>query len=378
MARRARGACNGAGVSTAAVVERVRAARESRQGLRVHGAGTWLDAGRPVSATGTVSIADDRGIVEYVPGDLTMTARGGSTLSELNRAAREHGQWLALEPWGSPNATLGATLATATAGPYAAAFGLPRDIVLGMEFVTGTGDVVRSGGRVVKNVAGFDLTRLLTGSWGTLGVITEASVRLRALPPRSRTVAVAVNDARVELLAEAARRIRALPFAPFTCELVNGALADRLGLVPRAAILMELGGNAPALEAQLDLLADIGAVEDAPGSPIAALRGADAGCVASWRLSAKPSRFAQLWKDASALPGALLHGSVSRGVVRVLATAGTSVPAARPADAALVVERMPASEWAAFPVTTDPLAESVRAKFDPDRILNPGILGGVA
>src|SRR4029453_16598216 len=100
-----------------------------------------------------------------------------------------------LAPWGGDAGSLGATAATATAGPMSGALGTPRDIVIGLEAVTGTGDVVRGGGKVVKNVAGFDLTRLMVGAWGTLGIVTEVSVRLRALPEREATVAVAAPNA---------------------------------------------------------------------------------------------------------------------------------------------------------------------------------------
>jgi glycolate oxidase FAD binding subunit len=118
-------------------------------------------------------------------------------------------QWLALDAFGSPEGTLGATVATASAGPLAHAFGTPRDNVLGLEFVTGEGEVVRGGGRVVKNVAGFDLVRLLTGAWGTLGAITGGE-RAPALGARGRRdVAVACRrsaGARCLARARASRR----------------------------------------------------------------------------------------------------------------------------------------------------------------------------
>ena len=361
-------------MSTATVADRIRAARAARTPVRIRGAGTWLDAGRPVAARETLSLADDRGIVEYVPGDLTLTARAGTTLAELEHATRQHGQWLPLAPWGSAASTLGATLSTATAGPYAAAFGLPRDAVLGLEFVTGAGDVVRAGGRVVKNVAGFDLTRLLIGSWGTLGVITEATVRLRSLPQVSRTIAIMVADDSPASLADIGAVVRKLPFAPFVCELVNGAMARALGLDERTTLLVELGGNATAVAAQLDVFRALGAATDAPAGTIERLRGADAG-MATWRVSSRPTQFPQSWAIAGRTTGVLLHGSMTRGVVRA-AAAAASLPGAP--GARVIVERLPAHAWASRPAPGDPLAESVRVRFDPDGILNPGILGGIA
>lgn len=158
----------------------VRDAAADRGALRIVGRGTWLDAGSPVSASGELVLADDRGIVAYVPDDLTVTARAGTTLRELNDALGAHNQWIALDPDGGPDVTIGATVATCSYGPAAAFFGTPRDQVLGMTVVLGTGEVIRVGGRVVKNVAGFDLTRLMIGAWGTLGVITEVTLRVRS------------------------------------------------------------------------------------------------------------------------------------------------------------------------------------------------------
>src|SRR5829696_2956869 len=102
--------------SIEAVRDRVRDAVDRRVGLRVVGRGTWLDAGRPVAATEALATRDLSGITEYVPGDLTLTARGGTTLGEIREATAAHGQWLALDPHGSDEGTVGATIATASAG----------------------------------------------------------------------------------------------------------------------------------------------------------------------------------------------------------------------------------------------------------------------
>lgn len=158
----------------------VREAGASLTPLRIVGRGTWLDAGSPVAAGAHLTLEADTGIVAYVPDDLTLTARAGTTLRELAETLGEHDQWIALDPEGDHDSTLGATVATCSYGPAAAFFGTPRDQVLGMTVVLGTGEIIRVGGRVVKNVAGFDLTRLMVGAWGTLGVITEVTVRVRS------------------------------------------------------------------------------------------------------------------------------------------------------------------------------------------------------
>src|SRR5205814_6809476 len=107
-------------------------------------------------------------------------------------------------------------------------------------FVTGAGDVVRGGGRVVKNVAGFDLTRLVAGSWGTIGALTEVTVRLHAKPEVDETIALALPSWD---LAPVAAMLRAAPFVPFACEILNAALGARLGL-PAPTALIRLAGNA--------------------------------------------------------------------------------------------------------------------------------------
>ena len=167
------------------IVEIVQNAAATSRPLRIAGKGQWLDAGMRAYALAThhptpLSLADDAGIVTYFPDDLTVTVRAGTTLAEIDDVLRARGQWLPLDPLGGSDGSIGATVATASYGPLAALFGTPRDQVLGLTVVTGTGDILRLGGRVVKNVAGFDLVRLMTGAWGTLGVITEVTLRVRA------------------------------------------------------------------------------------------------------------------------------------------------------------------------------------------------------
>ncbi|HKV51240.1 MAG TPA: FAD-binding protein, partial [Gemmatimonadaceae bacterium] len=199
-----------------------------RTPLRIVGRGHWLDAGPPARAATPLALDELSGIVAYTPGDLTLTARAGTTLAEIAAVTAEHGQWLALDPFGTDDGTIGATVATASSGPLAHAFGTPRDAVLGLEVVTGEGAIIRTGGRVVKNVAGFDLTRLFTGSWGTLGAITEVTVRLRAMPEGDETWAIAVGDD--DALDAVCRAARTAAIAPLAFEALDAALASRVGL----------------------------------------------------------------------------------------------------------------------------------------------------
>jgi len=366
-----------------AIAEQVRDAYESRRALRIRGAGSWLDAGRPTRPAETLSLAAHRGIVEYVPGDLTMTARAGTPLGDIVAATREHDQWLPLDPWGGDEGTLGATISTGTAGPHALAMGLPRDVVLGMEFVTGAGAVIRSGGRVVKNVAGFDLTRLVVGSWGTLGVITEATVRLHARPRETRTVAITISP---HTLSELSTRLRALPFVPLASELINAIVAARRGLGARDVLLCRVGGNRKSVDGQLALLRDLGDTDTLGDDIWPALRTVETGLHAVWRWSHLPARFAEMWRCASDvapdLGGVAAHGNPARGVLRVAAN-GTAEQLARAMTAfpgTLIIEKMPAAAWrlARSTVADDAVSRSIRQKFDPRGILNAGIFGDAA
>lgn len=173
----------------AEIVAAVRDAASTKTPLRIVGRGTWLDAGSPVAAQTRLTLEGDTGIVAYAPDDLTVTARAGTTLRELAETVATRDQWIALDPDGGLDGTIGATVATCSYGPAAAFFGTARDQVLGMTVVLGTADVVRPGGRVVKNVAGFDLTRLMIGAWGTLGIITEITLRVRSRSMRNDSIA---------------------------------------------------------------------------------------------------------------------------------------------------------------------------------------------
>src|SRR6185437_6991100 len=126
--------------STEAIRERILDARSRRTALRIAGRRGWLDAARPVVATEVLSARELAVVTQYVPAALT--------LAEIRQATAAHGQWLALDPFGCGDGTIGATLATASAGTLATFFGGPRDLALGVEFVTGDGVLARGGGRV--------------------------------------------------------------------------------------------------------------------------------------------------------------------------------------------------------------------------------------
>ncbi|MGH7719776.1 MAG: FAD-binding oxidoreductase [Gemmatimonadaceae bacterium] len=357
---------------------------------RIRAGGSWMHAGRPTTTDRVLDVSALSGIIEYVPGDLTLTALAGTPLAEIDAVTGNEGQWLALDPSGA-GGSLGATVATATAGPLAHGLGVPRDVVLGLEVVTGAGAVVRTGGKVVKNVAGFDLTRLFTGSWGTLCVITEVTVRLRALPEVDETVALPF-DVRKEGrgLAEWLKAVRAASTAPMALELVSSALAAALGVGDGACLLARVGGNASDVRAQRAALAHVGELRHVDTGVWDRLRRCEPERASVIRLSRAPSRMAETWSAARALtrhrPDALLHATVGRGVVRCVIPddgdggGGDLLRDAARFDGRHVLERLPVRWWDGVTgsVISNRLSRSIKDGFDPMHILNPGLLGDAA
>lgn len=256
----------------AAVAALVReAAREGRR-LRIRGAGRWYDVGAPVDATDELTTTAMAGITAYNPSDLTLSCGAGTTLAELEAATRAHDQWCPLLPWGDDLGTVGATAATATAGPFAERLGVPSTLVLGLECVDGTGRVIQAGGRVVKNVAGFDLTRLMIGAWGTLGVITQLHLRLRARPAVDRTFVLEAPASAADAVTACARG----PYAPLALLPMDAgdAWTATAGAIPAATDpgarrwLVRIGGNAPVVAAAQEALARLGRLTLVDGDAI--------------------------------------------------------------------------------------------------------------
>jgi glycolate oxidase FAD binding subunit len=368
--------------TTEQVQEAVRDAAARGDAMRVVGAGTWLHAGRPVRAASSLSVRSLAGVVEYVPGDLTITAWAGTSLEELDRVTAEHGQWLALDPFGARESTLGATVATGSFGPLAASFGTPRDVVLGLQFVTGDGQIVHGGARVVKHVAGYDLVRLMTGAWGTLGVLTMLTLRLRARAPVDATYAVAIAAP----LREWITAYRAASISPLATELLDGVTAAALGAGSETTALVRVSGNDETVAAQETALAELGRVRSVSHDTWAALARRDpVRPTAALRLSHRSARIADVWEVATAIardvPDAFVHATLERGMARVIlphiGDADLLSRLRQRGECTRVFEILPAALWqeVAPSAVSDPLSQRVRAAFDPERRLNPGILG---
>jgi glycolate oxidase FAD binding subunit len=159
------------------------------------GSGTKLGIGNPPEKVDLVlSTLRLNDVLEYEPGDLTVTVQAGIRLADLQTKLAENGQCLPLDPPYADRATVGGITAANSSGPSRLRYGTPRNWVLGMRMVQSSGTVVKSGGKVVKNVAGYDLNKLYIGSFGTLGVITELSFKLNPLPEIERTVLLTFGE----------------------------------------------------------------------------------------------------------------------------------------------------------------------------------------
>lgn len=173
----------------------IKQAHADKTPLRIRGGGTRTDLGRPAQPADVLSTQGLSGITLYDPGALTMIAQAGTSMAEIETALAAENQMLAFEPidyrgllgsTGEPS--IGGTVATNISGPRRMLVGACRDFVMGVRFVTGEGDIVKSGGRVMKNVTGLDLSKLQCGAYGGLGVLTEVSMKVMPKPQAAMTL----------------------------------------------------------------------------------------------------------------------------------------------------------------------------------------------
>ena len=346
------------------------AVREAAGPLCILGGGT-----RPVGAlAGTPLRVAISGISLYEPGALTLIAGAGTPLSEIEAAVAAEGQRLPFEParWGAVlgaagESTIGGVVAANVSGPRRVQAGACRDSLIGVRFVDGTGAVVKNGGRVMKNVTGYDLVKLMAGSWGTLGVLSEVAFKLLPAAPAQATLVMDVP------LAQAAEVLARALGAPFD---VSGA-----GWLPGVGALVRLEGLAESVAYRAGRLGEVLAAyapkllrEEGAGlwqdlAEVAPLQGQPGDL---WRFSVKPSEGPQV---AARLGGqAVLDWG--GGLVWALVPPGTDARAlAAPytGHATCLRGAFPAFEPEAAPVAA--LSRGLRAKFDPKGLFNPGKMG---
>lgn len=350
-------------------------------------------------------------VVAYEPADLTVTVQAGITLSRLQQVLGQHGQWLPLDPPGS-GASAGGAVAAASSGPRRLAYGSPRDVVLGMKVALTHGYAISCGARVVKNVAGYDLNKLMVGSMGTLGIITEVTFKVRPLPACSRTVLLSYPT--LAAAAAAARRVVQSELVPAALELMNHApagfpggpyiLAAALEETPAAVAYQEDRlhqlGETTGEVLTADAAAGFWSAAGDPGrrtEPLAALK-------ANLPLEAVPAWMARAEELTAREPGVVVRqsGGAGTGAVRAWLV---PAPGAGPEDlpgylwtgqlvtvlageadrlgGSLVVEAAHEAVKAVVDVWGPPgpaggLMQGLKRRFDPQSVLNPGrFIGGI-
>lgn len=345
---------------------------EAKGPLRIVGGGT-----RPIGQTtgAALSTAALSGITLYEPGAMTLVAQAGTPVDEIEKALAGENQRLAFEPMdhrpllgtqGTP--TIGGIVAANVSGPRRISVGAARDFMLGVRFVDGAGNIIKNGGRVMKNVTGYDLVKLMTGSYGTLGVLTEVS--LKVLPAVEATLTLTLQGLDDDTAIKAMSAALSSPYE------VTGVAHDpsqslthfRLEGFPasisyRAEALAEkLSLFGPASEAKTDWTAirDVTAFAKAKGDV--------------WRISVKPS-------DAAALAAKLGADAVQYdwggGLIWALCPEGHDLRAAMrgtAGHATLIRGKGHGPVFHPEPAPIAAITAGLRAKFDPRHILNTGIM----
>jgi glycolate oxidase FAD binding subunit len=363
------------------------AASEARS-VRIVGGATKLGWGHAFPDPQLVlrTTALDR-VLEHNVGDLTAVLQAGVPIARAQEHFASEGQMLALDPphgdaHNGAEATIGGVFATADSGPLRHRYGAPRDLILGITVALSDGTIARAGGKVIKNVAGYDLAKLLTGSFGTLGLILSVSVRLHPLPAATATAVGTSPDP--DSLAAAAR---ALARTPFELEALD--VAWRAG---RGGVLAQSGGvealrrsqrvaksmREAGLE-QVDVVAD--------DAPLWARQraGQRSERFVLLRISARPTQLATVLRAAQAADATLVgRAQLGSSYVEVEPDALGQLRAALPTGAAAVMLDVPADArdgldpWEAREGPALELMRRVKQRFDPSGTCNPGVfVGGI-
>lgn len=388
------------------VLDAVRWAAGEEQPLEILGHGSKRGIGRPAQAEHSIDLSKLSGVTLYEPEELVLSARSGTPLAEIEALLAERGQELAFEPMdyaqlhgggigeGGKSGTIGGALAANLAGPRRLKAGAARDHILGVHCVSGRGEAFKSGGRVVKNVTGYDLSKVMAGSWGTLAVVTdltfkvlpraetETTVALRRLDDERATAAMAAamgSSAEVSAAAHLPERVAARVLAgglgsdPATLLRVEGFGPS---VAYRVAMLSDLfGGHVETLDAERSRrlwadIRDVAPFADGTQRPV-------------WRVSVAPS---DGWKLVAALR---METAVDAfydwqgGLVWLRMEGEHEVETVRPmvrrlggGHATLVRAPVPVrAAVASFepqPGALGALSARLKAEFDPKSILNPG------
>jgi glycolate oxidase FAD binding subunit len=352
----------------AQLIDRMRGARAHRASLQIVGGGTKAFYGEAPRGE-PLCMRDLTGITSYDPSELVVTVRAGTPLTELESVLATKGQCLPFEPPRfAAGGTVGGMVAAGLAGPSRAAVGALRDYVLGLTLLDGRGELLTFGGQVMKNVAGYDVSRLIAGSWGVLGVICEVSLKVLAAPAYSVTLEYDWDEPRA--LMEMARR-RAEPVPLQASAWCDGCLRIRLA-GSRAAVLEARGrleGTAMAPEKALVFWES---VRDQRHEFFAMTADDLKRGTTLWRLSVPPTA------QPLALSGRqfIEWGGAQRWWRTAAPAAEVRAAAAGAGGHATLVRAADKTAGAFAPLSGELMRihRALKTAFDPERILNPGRL----
>jgi glycolate oxidase FAD binding subunit len=356
-------------------------ANQAGRAVTPRGGGTKIGWGNPPTRAGIIlSTTRLNRVIEHAWGDLTVTVEAGCTVGELQRTLALHGQRLAVDVLWPERATVGGILSTNDSGALRLRYGGLRDLIIGITLALADGTLAKSGGKVVKNVAGYDLSKLATGALGTLGVITRAVFRLHPLPQNARTLSVLVRDA-----GEAQKTIDAIQ----NSQLAHAALQVRVEskAAPQVDILLEgTEAGIAAQELQIRKLAGTAAVVEG-----LAVEGSPAGVWSAreqlWEQPGAIGKFSVLPADIAKTAAWIGSGSWSAvvqatgiGWLRRAAGGMRELRAAIERNGGSLVIMRDAGELDAWGTAGDtlPLMRALKQQFDPRGVLNPGrFVGGI-
>jgi glycolate oxidase FAD binding subunit len=362
------------------------AAAAAGDAVQIRGAGTKLAWGtaQPQAETELCTTSLDQ-ILEHNVGDLTAVVQAGVPFARLREQLAGEGQMLAIDPpLGNPDeeATVGGIIATADSGPLRHRYGAPRDLVLGITVALSDGTIARAGSKVIKNVAGYDLAKLFTGSFGTLGIILSVSVRLHPLPLGTATALGASSDP-----AGLAAAVRALSAAPLELEALD--VAWRGG---RGGILARCGGAQSSRRAKrvAELMGQLGLDQvDVADSDEALWARQRAGQRSRGRalvkLASRPSRLAEILPAVDAAGGTLVgRAALGTSYVEVDPDAVVRLrEALGPGEYSTLLDAPPEARagldaWGPNDPVALGLMQRVKHRFDPAQACNPGaFVGGI-
>ncbi len=362
------------------------------------GAGTWLGVGnqpRPVNLI--LSTTSLGGVVEHEPADLVASAAAGITLDAFNETLNRGGQWLPLDPPDDGRATVGGVVATGIAGAQRTAYGSPRTFVIGMKVVLADGKSCKAGGRVVKNVAGYDLCKLFTGSFGTLGVICEVTFKLRPRPAQETTIRARGS---FQSVFKAAWSVYKAALFPVAIELLSTDFQDASAALPspgEVQLLIRFAGIEKTVDYQIEKATelisrsaprDVEIIND-DDSIWRKLRLAPMGnsLGLSYRIAVRPSEVHRMIESVIQYADreTVWQAGVADGRIRVMqsdqATANSQTlmalrTAAEALGGSLIIERAPigvASEidaWGAMPAKG--MMTRIKQELDPAGLFSPG------